>query len=166
MEFELEIQEFVGQADEAGCTEIEVSVAGWEVRCRLADSRDLAAIVRCDEEVEGRAVLLRRCVVEARWNGRGWTSGELPANVLEALSKRLEAADPLAVIQLQSTCPECGHTNTAILDPGAVVWSEVRSEADRLLYEVDVLARRYGWTEEEILNLGPRRRRAYLELET
>jgi hypothetical protein len=44
------------------------------------------------------------------------------------------------------------------------VWTELRAHARRLLREVDVLARAYGWTEPDVLALDERRRAAYLEL--
>lgn len=166
MELELEIRELLARAEAFEGTEVELAVDGWEIRCRLPDSRDLAAIVGCGDEEAGRALLLERCVETARRIGRDCTADQLPGPVIDALSKSLEEADPLAVIELQSTCRECGHVGAEFLDSGSLVWSEVRGEVERLLREVDVLARRYGWTEDEVLALGPRRRRAYLELET
>ena len=46
----------------------------------------------------------------------------------------------------------------------AFVWAEVDAAAQRLLHEVDVLARAYGWTEPEVLALSEARRAAYLRL--
>ena len=166
LEFELELKDLLECAGENESTEVEVSAKGWKVRSRLPDSRDLAAIVGCSDDREGRELLVKRCVLEARHKGRDRTNQALPPLVLEALSTQVEAADPLAIIELQLTCPGCGHRDTELLDAGALIWSDVRTEADRLLSEIDVLARRYGWTEEQILALGPRRRRAYIELET
>jgi hypothetical protein len=166
MEIELEIRDLLDRAGDTDDTEIELEMDGWEIRCRLPDSRDLAAVVGCADDQEGRGLLLDRCVTRALRNGNDHSATELPPQVIDELSQRLEAADPLAVIEIQATCPECGHGDSELLDAGSLVWSEVRTEADRLLREVDVLARRYGWTEDEVLALGPRRRRAYLELET
>jgi hypothetical protein len=50
------------------------------------------------------------------------------------------------------------------MDVAAFVWAEIESEARRLLLEVDVLARRYGWSERDILDMSPIRRYQYLEL--
>mgnify|MGYP001788484044 CR=1 FL=1 len=36
--------------------------------------------------------------------------------------------------------------------------------AERVLLDVDALARCYGWTESEVLRLSPTRRAAYLQL--
>jgi hypothetical protein len=44
------------------------------------------------------------------------------------------------------------------------VWAELEAQAHRLLHEIDVLARAYGWSEPEVLALGERRRAAYVSL--
>ena len=61
-------------------------------------------------------------------------------------------------------CPACGAAYVADLDVAGFVWAELRASAQRLLGEVDTLARAYGWTEPDVLALGERRRAAYLEL--
>ena len=50
------------------------------------------------------------------------------------------------------------------MNAGDVLWSELQSRAERLLLDVDALARAYGWTEPEILALSSTRRAAYLQL--
>jgi hypothetical protein len=43
-------------------------------------------------------------------------------------------------------------------------WREIQSAARRIVLEVDALARSYGWSEAEILNMTPARRQLYLEM--
>ena len=99
-------------------------------------------------------MLLERCA------GSAELSGEERAAVAAALAE----ADPLAEVLVDVACPACGEEFVADLDIGAFVWADVRARAQRLLLEVDALARAYGWTEVEVLALGERRRAAYLEL--
>lgn len=80
------------------------------------------------------------------------------------LGEQLEALDPAATLQFDLTCPDCAHTWPALLDVGDAVWREVRGVAERLLLEIDALARVYGWTEQQVLALSPTRRAAYLQL--
>ena len=54
----------------------------------------------------------------------------------------------------------------APLDTGQLVWQQVRTAAERLLLDIDALARAYGWTEREMLSLPPARRAAYLQIVT
>jgi hypothetical protein len=76
----------------------------------------------------------------------------------------MEAADPVAAVTLGVTCPRCGNQWPAALDIAAFVWDEVAVWGERLLAEVDVLARVYGWPEPEVLALSKWRRRRYVEL--
>ena len=61
-------------------------------------------------------------------------------------------------------CPDCGHRWPAPVDVAEALWMEVQRAAERLLAEIDALARAYGWSEEEIVSLSPVRRAAYLQL--
>ena len=67
-------------------------------------------------------------------------------------------------INQRGFCPACRTEFAVDLDIAGFVWAELRARAQRLLREVHVLALAYGWTEDEVLALGERRRAAYLEL--
>ena len=58
----------------------------------------------------------------------------------------------------------CGAVWDALFDAGEFLWNEVAACAQRLLRQIHLLARAYGWRESEILSLSPVRREAYLEL--
>ena len=90
--------------------------------------------------------------------------GDWPAALRDAALARLEALDPAASVSFALDCPACGHAWTAPLDPGAALWRKVQAAAERLLQEIDLLARAYGWREPDILALSPLRRAAYLQL--
>ncbi len=127
---------------------------GPGLRLRPLTSRDLAAIVDVPDESDALRILLERCgAVE-----------ELPNESLEAISQALLAADPEAEILLHLTCPACPHEWDLLFDVGDFFWKEISAQAQRLLREIDVLARAYGWTEREILSLPAQRRQTYLEL--
>jgi hypothetical protein len=72
--------------------------------------------------------------------------------------------DPAADIRIRLECPQCSRVLSVVFDIVAVLWTELGVYAKRLLRQVDVLARRYGWTESEILSLSPARRAFYLAL--
>ena len=165
LDVELTLDDLLAQGGKGGDDVIEIAIDDWQVTCRLPDSRDLASIAGCDTVPEARRVLMHRCIVSARRNHAACDVESLSPEVIEALSARLEAADPLAVIEVRTRCPGCGADDSMVLDPGALIWDEIRGEAHRLLREIDTLARRYGWTEQQILALGSRRRRTYLEME-
>ena len=66
----------------------------------------------------------------------------------------MEQAAPRVEIELDLTCPECGHAFLAPFDATAFFLAEMRMSGERLLREVHQLAFHYGWSEAEIL--GPR----------
>jgi hypothetical protein len=114
--------------------------------------------------------LLAACV--ARWQPEPGPAappplpapGEWPAELRSAALAQLEALDPAASVSFALDCPACGQAWVAPLDPGAALWRKVQAAAERLLQEIDLLARAYGWREPDILALGPLRRAAYLQL--
>lgn len=137
---------------------------GTEIRFRLPDSRDLAAVVQCGDAEAGRRLLVERCVLQARKHGRKIASDGLSETLIEALTSRLAEADPLSEVTLDLQCAECGHAWPVTLDIVSFFWSEVSAQAQRLLQEVHTLARAYGWREADILAMSAQRRRSYLEM--
>jgi hypothetical protein len=102
--------------------------------------------------------------------------GEAAARALEAECLRdcspeegrrrragLERAAPPLAGPVEGVCPSCGEKVSGWFDPGAFVLAELRTRAQTLLEEVHLLASRYGWSEEAILDLPGRRRAAYAE---
>ena len=144
--------------------EHDLAVGGFELRFRLLTCGDLEAASRAVDAAAARRLLVQRSVLSARRNGEAVAPDALPEDVVAALADRLVACDPQAEIALAVTCPECGHAWRAVIDAATFLWSEVSLAARRLLEEVHVLARSYGWTEAEVLSLSRRRRRLYVEL--
>jgi hypothetical protein len=129
------------------------------VHWRLPDPADLAAAASADDAEAGALLLLTRVVVDAPWS-----AAELPAPVRERLAEKITAADPYADIVFSLVCPQCDAVFSSELDVAEFVWAHLRSRVERLLREVDEIARAYHWSEPQILALPPERRRMYLEL--
>ena len=110
--------------------------------------------------------LLDRCVLACTCDGEHFAARELPARVLDALSQHMESLDPGASVSFALDCPQCAAHWQAPLDVGDMVWQKVRAAAERVLLDIDALARAYGWTEREVLRLSPMRRAAYLQMVT
>ena len=142
-----------------------VETHGYTVTWRLPDSIDLAAVAAAGADTDGGAgVLLSRCVLDAR-NGTGPVpASDLPEPVRDAVAAAMAAADPLGEVVFTLDCPQCSCQWETQLEVDAFVWAKLRVRADRLLREVDTLARMYGWSETEILDLSVERRAAYLKL--
>jgi hypothetical protein len=151
-----------GQAGESGDLSLEVD--GWYVNFRLPNTHDVAAASQYRSPAEAQQALLELSIREARLGDREIAVSALPAEVVEAVARRMAEADPQSEVQLELTCPACGKRWPALFDIGSFFWSEINAWAQRLLTEVHALARAYGWREAEIINLSPWRRQFYLNL--
>jgi hypothetical protein len=143
---------------------LSVKVESYEVRFRLPNSLDLAAIADHKDLGASRHRLLERCLLAAHRNEEELSADQLPANVVDALVDRMAEADPQADVQLALSCPACGHQWQAVFDIVSFFWSEINAWAYRILREVHTLASAYGWREADILALNPWRRQMYLEM--
>jgi hypothetical protein len=141
-----------------------VEMAGYSVSWRSPDSLDVEAAADAGDAAAAERVLLTRCVTSASGPGGEVDASTLPADVRGALAHAMAEADPLAEVLVNVACPACETEFVADLDVGGFVWAEVQANARRVLREVDVLARVYGWSETEVLSLPQPRRAAYLAL--
>ena len=81
------------------------------------------------------------------------------------MSKRTLAAQAgLADLSLAHRCERCGKDCETAFDVLDYLWRRIVVEARRLLREVHLIARAYGWTSETVLALSPARRAAHLAL--
>ncbi len=141
----------------APSTRHEIETNGRKIVFRLPTSRDLAGVVHAPDSADALHCLVEACIVEPN-------DARLPNEAIEALSRAMLAADPQAETTLRLTCPVCAHEWECFFEIGEFFWGEISAQAQRLLREIDALARAYGWTEREILDLPAQRRQTYLEL--
>jgi hypothetical protein len=134
----------------------------YEVLFRLPNSFDLAAIAGSFDDAASLQLLQQRCVLSARLLDEEINASQLPAEILEAIASRMDEADPQADVQLKLSCLQCGHLWQAAFDIESFFWTELQVWAERLLREVHILARAYGWREGDILAMSPYRRQFYL----
>jgi hypothetical protein len=143
-----------------------VSIQAFELRFRLPNSLDLAVIAHCQDVVTARRLLIERCILEARQCGETVALDCLPETVTTLMAEHMAMRDPLAVIEIDLHCPQCGHRWLVLFDIVSCFWTEIYTHAKRLLREVHTLARAYGWREPDILALSAARREFYLEMVT
>ena len=144
---------------ETGEAGLVVEEADYSVRFRLPTTEDLLAV---GQGGGGARALLERCVEEARQVGRTLAVDDLPEDVVAAIGREMERADPQAQVTLRLECPSCGHRFENVFDIVSYLWAEIDRWARRLLDDVHLLASRYGWSEAEILAMSAWRRDAYL----
>jgi len=136
----------------------------YDLRFRLLNSLDLGAVSKGSDEAQARRTLARRVLVKATQKQTPVSADQLPDSVIDALSDRLSECDPQAAMHIEMECPECRKELSIPFDIVTFFWREIQARAQRLLREVDLLARRYGWSEAEILSMSELRRYNYLEL--
>lgn len=161
----------------AGVEAFALEAHGYRVAYRLPNSGDLLAVAdayksgagspleQAETEVaEIERALLGRCLIQAWHNGAEIACDALPTTVLAGVEAQMSEDDPQADVQLALECSDCGHEWSALLDITTFLWSELASWATRMLREIHVLARSYGWSEADILSMHPIRRDFYLQL--
>ena len=145
-------------------SDLSVDVESYHVSFRLPNTLDLASISNCADASSARRRLLESCISSAQHAGEEIATDALPVSVTTAIVKRMAEADPQADLEVDLSCPACGEQWQAQFDIESFFWSEIGAWAQRILLEVHKLARAYGWSETEILNLSPWRRQFYLGL--
>lgn len=138
---------------------------GYEVHFRLPTCHDLAEAGGHDVAA-ARSGLLEQCLLAVYYQGEERPASELSDSIVEAVVEQMAQADPQAEVQLNLSCPVCGHCWPAIFDIEAYFWSEINAWAYRCLRDVHRLASAYGWREADILALNQGRRQFYLDMIT
>jgi hypothetical protein len=139
-------------------------VSNYEVRFRLPNSYDLAALGSTEGLADAKDLLINSCVLSTRRVGEEHPIKDLPPNLLDALAEAMERSDPQGNVEMAGKCASCGRLWVAPLDIESFFWNEINGWAIRILREIHSLAWAYGWSEAEILELSPRRRQCYLEM--
>lgn len=152
-----------GEEDESP-EPLSLDIGDCGIRFRLPNSDDLIAIANNTDHGAMKQMLIERCVLQARHQGVGIEAAQLPESAIAAISRRMAEADPQADVQLALDCPACGHEWRAAFDIVSFFWNEIGAWARRVLREVHILASAYGWREDEIMAMSPRRRQTYLEM--
>lgn len=145
-------------APKAASSCVSVEKSGYRVDVRLPTTADLIEVTSAASPGKAAQMLLERCIVHQT------PPGPLPPEVINAVGESVANADPMADIRVSSRCPACAHTWELPFDITSFLWQEVDDRARRLLREVHVLARHYGWSESAILEMSDFRRRCYLEM--
>jgi hypothetical protein len=129
---------------------------GWwrldrtEVTFRLPEVRDILAL---PSGRRARRMLVDRCL-------RGAPS----AAQVRRVERAMAALGPVLRGPVAGHCPECGRPVDLEFDARQFCLVELRNQALDVLADVDLLARTYHWSEQEILAMPSSRRTAYVDL--
>jgi hypothetical protein len=140
----------------------ELQEGDYFLRFRLPDSADVAEAARCGQPQVALALLLQRCVVQARCGDAAVAVASLPAQLVDALAAAMARLDPQSDLAIETRCPHCGNVWDLELDIASFFFAELADKVQRLAREVHLLAHEYGWRESDILAMTAERRQLYL----
>ena len=165
LQFSLRVEDLC-PLDESALPELQPA---WEERyesdgvvfaLRPPTSRDLAPFARSTPTKAAGATLMRRSIRVLE--PQGLAVEAVPAETIERAIDRIIEADPFVESWLGLQCRDCGHEWSALLDIATYLWTELSASAERTLNDVALLAREYGWREEDIMAMPSARREFYL----
>ncbi len=136
---------------------------GYDVNFRVPNSEDLEAMVNCSTAEEAKVALANRCLIASRYQNEAVTPETLPIELMGHIQQEITSLDPNAEILIDLICPDCRHGWTLLFDIATYVWTEITDYVGRLLGDIHLLARAYGWNEQEVMGLSSFRRRWYVE---
>jgi hypothetical protein len=144
---------------------------GRRYQLRAVTTDDLLAALDVPNPSEAQVLLLKRCLTVSgesseceRLPARKEPSDGLTPAPEPSLVAKFDELHAAAELGCAVRCPECSNSEVLDLDIAHFLWLEVRSAAKRLLAEIHELAWAYGWSENSILRMSPRRRNAYIEM--
>ena len=165
LEFPADIDQILTSgAPEPEGSEFGLKSGDVEVRYRLPNGDDAVAASQSPDLETARRLLFARCLVFARREGQDISPDALPESVVADVAEHMSQQDPHADVQFSLACPTCGHSWLTLLDIAPFLWTELTAVMQRLLYDVDAIARRYGWSERDILSISATRRQMYLDM--
>ena len=141
-----------------------VDFDGYSMQLSLPNTLDLQAIARAHDVTNATNRLLVRCVSSVRRDGADIRVHELPSEVVEKIDAWMAEKDPLAQVTISLNCAACAHSWDVVFEVVDFVWTDISLRAKRLLREVHILAKEYGWHEQHILAMTAVRRQFYLNL--
>ncbi|MEX6688174.1 hypothetical protein QTN47_11745 [Danxiaibacter flavus] len=163
VEWENDVNDFMLQHSHA-TSDFQIKVDDFELRFRLPVSADIKQVQKGCTDEENELILLRQCLLEIKRDNEPCLVEDLPRYVLDALEERISKEDAQADITVLLTCPACAHEWLSHFDIQSYLWTEINAWAKNMVQEVYVLARHFGWSEHDILNMSPQRRQLYLQM--
>jgi hypothetical protein len=137
---------------------------GYSISFRLPDSRDLAGIPFQDTKDSQAGKLLVKLISDCKFKNKTLKIQDLPAEIMDAIENQIELKSRQSDIQMSVRCVNCHYQWEIQFDIVSYLWNEIDNWARHILQDVVILAQAFGWSEQDILNLSPVRRKIYLDL--
>lgn len=136
----------------AGCTECECEIElQLPIVALLAQHHDAGEWTNPLISITDVVGLSRLPAEEARDAAAAW-------------DESLDEERPLLSPVVTTSCPQCDAVTEVGIDAVALAWSAIDELAQRVVEDVTLFAGAFGWTESDVLDVPPQRRRIYREL--
>ncbi|KXF83020.1 hypothetical protein [Enterovibrio coralii] len=80
------------------------------------------------------------------------------------LEQAMLSLEPLSVVTLNATCPECSAQTEHQFDIANQFWAQLSAAVEKQLWDVHILASAYGWSSQDILSMSSARRRRHIAM--
>ncbi|MDD1780466.1 hypothetical protein LRP49_04555 [Enterovibrio sp. ZSDZ35] len=145
----------------------EITVRGLQCRFRLPCMGDLRALEYADDPL---LLFAQRVInpVDFAAIKEVFSAMEDSKTAWEQLFTDLEdamlALEPLSIVTLNASCPECGAETAHQFDIAHQFWAQLSANVEKQLWDVHLLASAYGWSSQDILGMSPARRRRHIAM--
>lgn len=141
-----------------------LTVEDYQLKFRLPNSHDLIKVMNNKNYQNNPNKILEDCILNAKRSGHDCSTSEVPEKVFQTLDEHISKEDPKANINILLNCESCKHQWETAFDIVSYLWTEIDNWAKHILQEVYTLARAFNWSEKDILEMSPQRRRMYLQM--
>ncbi|HEV8515751.1 MAG TPA: hypothetical protein VGQ59_20855 [Cyclobacteriaceae bacterium] len=163
IEWECDLKEFYFQpvSSELSSRQYLLERENIHIHFRLPNSLDIVTAI--SRQWNSNAVL-SNCIIEVYEENKKSSLDILTDEMWSALDEKMSELDPQADIKINLSCPVCSNHWQTSFDIVSYLWTEINNWAQRMVQEVYTLARAFGWSEKEILEMSTYRRELYVEM--
>ncbi|CAH8296342.1 hypothetical protein EV196_11157 [Mariniflexile fucanivorans] len=136
--------------------EIPIDIPNYHIMVRLPNSDDLI----CKEEIQ----IIRKCILNLKDFPEGTFNQKIPDDLLMQINNKFNKTCKASNISYHLNCTECKHEWDVVFDISTYLWKEIDQWAKSFLRQICLLAKAFGWSELDIINMSENRRNHYLNL--
>ncbi|TXE07844.1 hypothetical protein ES711_10455 [Gelidibacter salicanalis] len=134
----------------------------------LIDSHDDILMIRLpnsdDLFTNDASQIIRNCMINLKDLQSQTFHQNIPDDIINQINDKFDTICQASNITYHLNCVECSHEWQVNFDIVAYLWKEIDHWAKSLLDEIYVLAKTFGWSESDIINMSENRRNHYLNL--
>lgn len=136
--------------------EIPIKIADYNLMVRLPNSNDLFS--------NNKDKIIENCILNFKEYNEQLIDQKIPDILVNQISSKYDEICKASNITYHLNCVECEHKWQVIFDIVAYLWKEIDQWAKSFLGQIYMLAKTFGWSETDIINMSDNRRNYYLNL--